>query len=214
MAIPTLVIDSSKCLTDLCIIGANCRTDKSPLNQVGHRHPYTPVYSLLLSGFRYQNIKFAEIGVASGASVLMWNMFFEKGRFFFYDRDQNFLDHAKRIVPTQNNTFGIMDVRNPESIKECLESACVDGKLDVLLDDSSHNVNDQKIIIHESLPYIKSGGMIIIEDVSRDETNDNYFKIIEDIYNEFSFISFIVTEHENRYSPGWNNDKLLVLIKK
>jgi hypothetical protein len=26
--------------------------------------------------------------------------------------------------------------------------------------------------------------------------------------------TFIVTEHENRYSPGWNNDKLLVLIKK
>ena len=214
MPIPTLVIDSSKCLTDLCIIGSNCRTDKSPLNQLGHRHPYTPVYSLLLSSFRYQNIKFAEIGVANGASVLMWNMFFEKGTFYFYDRDQNFLDNAKKIVPTQNNTFGIMDVIKPESIKECLESACVDGKLDILLDDSSHNPNDQYHIIHESLPYIKSGGMIIIEDISRDEAEESYIKILKDIYDEFSFVSFILTEHQNKFCGEWNNDKLLVLIKK
>ena len=212
--IPTLTIYSSKCLTELCVIGSSCNIDKSPLNTNAHRHPYTPVYSLLLSRFKNTSVKFAEIGVAGGASVVMWNRFFENGRFFFYDRDQNFLDHAKRIVPTHNNTFGLMDVRNPENIKECLKSACVDELLDVLLDDSSHNVNDQKIIIHESLPFIKSGGMIIIEDVSRDESNENYYNIIKDIYNEFSFVSFIVTEHENRYSPGWNNDKLLVLIKK
>jgi hypothetical protein len=56
--------------------------------------------------------------------------------------------------------------------------------------------------------------MIIIEDVSRDEPEERYIKILEDIKNEFSFVSFIQTEHENRYSPGWNNDKLLVLVKK
>ena len=212
--IPTLVIDSSNCLTELCIIGANCRTDKSPINTYGHRHPYTPVYSLLLSRFRNSNIKFAEIGVAGGSSVVMWNLFFEKGNFFFYDRDQNFLDNAKKFVSLHNNTFGLMDVRSPENINTCLQEACVDGLLDVLLDDSSHNIDDQKIIIHESLPFIKSGGMIIIEDVSRNEANENYYNIIKDIYHEFSFVSFIITEHENRYSPGWNNDKLLVLIKK
>ena len=137
-----------------------------------------------MSRFKNSEVRFAEIGVANGASVLMWNMFFEKGTFYFYDRDQNFLDNAKRIVPTQNNTFGIMDVRSPESIKECLESACVDGKLDILLDDSSHNPNDQYHIIHQGLSFIKSGGMIIIEDVSRDEPEESYIKILKDIYDE------------------------------
>jgi hypothetical protein len=56
--------------------------------------------------------------------------------------------------------------------------------------------------------------MIIIEDISRDEPEETYNNILKDIVHEFSFVSFIITEHINRYSPGWNNDKLLVLIKK
>jgi predicted O-methyltransferase YrrM len=210
--IPTLVIDSSKCLTELCVIGAGCNTDKSPLNKYGHRHPYTPIYSLLMSRYRNANVRFSEIGVAGGASVGMWNRYFQNGTFYFFDRDQNFLEHAKMLVPPHNNTFLLMDVIKPESIKESLEKT--GGNLDILLDDSSHNVNDQYHIIRQGYPYIKSGGMIIIEDVNRKELEENYYKIIEDIKDEFSFISFIITEHENRYSPGWDNDKLLVLIKK
>jgi len=210
--IPTLVIDSSKCLTELCVIGAGCNTDKSPLNTFGHRHPYTPVYSLLMSKYRNTYVRFSEIGVAGGASVGMWNRFFPNGTFYFFDRDQNFLDHAKQIVPAHNNTFALMDVIKPESIKISLEAT--GGNLDILLDDSSHNPNDQHHIIHQALPFVKSGGMIIIEDVNRKEPEETYMKILDDIKDEFSFISFIITEHENRYSPGWDNDKILVLIKK
>ena len=210
--IPTLTIDSSKCLTELCIIGKNYNADKSPLNQVGHRHPYTPVYSLLMSKYRNENVRFAEIGVAGGASVYLWNNFFKDGTFYFFDRDQNFLDHAKQIVPNHNNTFILMDVIKPESIQEALEKT--GGNLDILLDDSSHNPDDQYHIIHQGLPFVKSGGMIIIEDIYRDEPNERYEKILEGIKNEFSFISFIITEHKNKFSEGWNNDKLLVLIKK
>ena len=46
------------------------------------------------------------------------------------------------------------------------------------------------------------------------EPEEKYFNYLQDIFHEFSFVSFIVTEHTNRYSPGWNNDKLLVMIKK
>jgi len=212
MFIPTLIIDSSKCLTELCVIGRVCSADKSPLNEGGHRHPYTPIYSLLMSRFKNANVRFSEIGVAGGASVWLWNKFFSSGTFYFFDRDQNFLDNAKKIVPSHNNTFHLMDVIIPESIIEGFEATS--GNLDILLDDSSHNPDDQNRIIHLGLSYIKSGGMIIIEDINRDESEETYSKILEDIKDEFSFISFILTEHENRYSPGWNNDKLLVLIKK
>ena len=210
--IPTLVIDSSKCITELCVIGAGFSTDKSPLNRNGHRHPYTPVYNLLMSKYRNSNVRFSEIGVAGGASVAMWNRYFENGTFYFFDRDQNFLDHASQIVPSNNNNFFIMDVIRPESIKESLEKT--GGNLDILLDDSSHNPNDQNHIIHQGLPFVKSGGMIIIEDVSRAEPEETYMNILKDIQDQFSFISFILTEHSNKFSGEWNNDKLLVLVKK
>ena len=210
--IPSITIDSTKCVTDLCFLGQVYNTDKSPYNSIGHRHPYTAVYTLLMAQYKHNPIRFVEIGIAGGASVKLWNKFFEKGTFYFFDRDQNFLDHSAQNVSSVNNTFALMDVSIAESIRESLEKT--GGSIDLLLDDSSHNATHQNLIIHEVIPFIRSGGMIIIEDISRDEPEETYFNMLKDIYFEFSFVSFIVTEHANRYSPGWNNDKLLVLIKK
>lgn len=211
LSIPSMTIDSTKCPTDLCLYGQHYYADKSPFNKGGHRHPYTAVYSLLMAQYRYRPVRFSEIGVAYGSSVKMWNTYFQKGTFFFFDRDQNFLDHSAQGLGS-NNSFAIMDVAVRESISNSLKET--GGNLDILLDDSSHNISHQHLIINEALPFIRSGGMIIIEDIHRDEPEETYFNMIKDILDEFSFVSFIVTDHENRYSPGWNNDKLLVLIKK
>lgn len=208
--IPTLVIDSTNCLTDLCKIGKVFGTDKSPYNEVGHRHPYTPVYNMLFAQHKNKLIKFCEIGVAGGASVALWNVFFKNALFYFFDRDQNFLDHAKQYVNPNSNFFELVDVRD---VSGMIQKFSAINDLDILLDDSSHNIDDQRNIIHAVLPYIKSGGMIIIEDIDRSVSNEEYYAIIKDIENEFSFITFIMTEHVNRYSPGYNNDKLLVLVK-
>jgi len=167
---------------------------------------------MLFAVYKNKNINFAEIGVAGGSSVVMWNAFFEKANLFFYDRDQSFLDNAKQYVSIKRNIFSLMDVRDVKCMIENFKS--IENGLDILVDDSSHNVDDQNLIIHAALPYIKSGGMIIIEDVNRNDSEDLYFKILEDIHHEFSFISFILTEHNDRFSPGYNNDKLLLLVKK
>lgn len=210
--IPTLVIDSTNCTTELCSIGRIFGTDKSPYNEYGHRHPYTPVYSMLFAKYKYEPINFSEIGVAGGSSVLMWNVYFQNASFYFFDRDQQFLDNAKQYVKEDRNYFGLMDVRDMSGMIHNFRS--IDANLDILLDDSSHNIDHQNLIIHAALPYIKSGGMIIIEDIDRNIKNEDYYNIIKDIEHEFSFITFIMTEHTNRYSPGYNNDKLLLLIKK
>lgn len=210
--IPSMIVDSTKCTTDLCYLGQICGTDKTPFNLHGHRHPYTAVYSMLMAQYKHHPVRFCEIGVAGGASVSMWNKYFEKGSFHFFDSDQNFLNHSAQNVSPVNNIFSIMDVSVSESIRNAFASS--GGNFDIILDDSSHNAAHQKLIIHEALPFLRSGGMMIIEDISRGEPEETYFNNIKDIYHEFSFISFILTEHANRYSPGWDNDKLLVLIKK
>jgi hypothetical protein len=93
--IPTFVIDSSKAPTDLCFLGASANADKSPFNPNGHRHPYTPLYNVLLAPHRYKPIHFGEIGVAMGASVHMWRHYFESARLDFFDCDEQFLAHAQ-----------------------------------------------------------------------------------------------------------------------
>lgn len=208
--IPTFSLNSSAAPTELCILGAKYQTDKSPFNPKGHRHPYTPFYSMILSQYRNKPIRFAEIGVAAGSSVAMWAEYFQNGSLYFFDRDENFLNHAASFG-ISNAKFSLMDVTNPQSICDALQK--IGGELDVLLDDSSHDITHQVHIIKEGIDYVRSGGMLLIEDVFRNIAPEDYMKLIEPVKNQLSFYCFLEMEHANKWSPGWDNDKILMLVK-
>jgi predicted O-methyltransferase YrrM len=208
--IPTFSLESSRAPTELCFLGAKCQTDKSPFNPQGHRHPYTPFYSMFLATYKNKPVRFVEIGVAGGASVHMWCNYFKNGELFFYDRDENFLQNAAGFGYA-NAKFGNMDVRSAESIRSNL--AATGGALDVILDDSSHDVWDQKIIVETALPFLKPGGILLIEDVFRNVTVADYLKVLEPVKDQLAFHGFIEMEHINKFSPGWDNDKILMLVK-
>jgi predicted O-methyltransferase YrrM len=195
------------------MLGSNYKTDKSPYNDAGHRHPYTAVYSLFFSRFQFQPVKFVEIGIAGGNSILLWRTYFthKDTHIFGFDRDKNFIQNTLNFgLP--GVSVGEMDVYEEESIRRGLEAT--GGDLDVILDDSSHGLVDQLRIIKQAIPFLKPGGLIIIEDIFRDTPEQRYEEGLADVLDQFSMAMFVVTEHERRYSPGWNNDKLLFLVKK
>jgi len=211
--IQSITVDSTAAETHLCTLAANYSADKSPYNNAGHRHPYTAVYSLFFSRFRFLPVRFVEIGIAGGASMLTWRTYFthKDTHIFGFDRDKNFLQHTLNFgLP--GISVGEMDVYEEESIRKGL--AATGGELDVLLDDSSHGLVDQVRIIKQGLPFVKSGGLIVIEDIFRDTPEEKYEEALADVLDQFSLAMFVVTEHERRFSPGWNNDKLLFLVKK
>lgn len=213
MKIQSITIDSTGTQSELCDLGKKYGTDKSPYNTIGHRHPYTGVYSLLLSRFKEQPVRFVEIGIAGGASVLMWGHYFTnpQKKLFFFDRDTNFINHSSSFhLP---DVFCLeMDVFEESSIHDGL--TMIGGDLDVLLDDSTHGLSEQVKIIKKGLPFVKPGGMIIIEDIFKRTAEEDYEEALKDVLDQFSYATFITCDHKNRWSPGWDNDKLLVLIKK
>ena len=168
---------------------------------------------MLFAPLRYKKINFAEIGIANGGSVLMWWNYFKEANLFFFDRDKNFL---KRITDVQfeanTPSLSIMDVSVDGDIERALKKASSE-LYDVVLDDSSHNINDQIRIVKESWPLIKPGGYMIVEDIFRNESEEKYEVQLADIIGSCSLAYFAVCNHEERYSPGWNNDKILVLVK-
>jgi hypothetical protein len=105
-----------------------------------------------------------------------------------------------------------MDVFHEESIRQGLSK--IGGDLDILLDDSTHGLPEQVKIIKVGLEFLKPGGMILIEDIFHRIPNEDYEKALEGIEDQCSVITFIVTEHKDKYSPGWDNDKLLLIVKK
>jgi len=210
--IPRIAIDSSEGMTELCKLGRAAGTDKSPYNTVAHRHPYTAVYSMLFAPLKNKPVHFAEIGVAGGASALMWDMYFAhpEARIRMFDRDQNFLANAQRHVG-KRFTFHLMDVAVDGDVSRALG----ENKYDVILDDSSHDFHHQIRIIKEAWPCLKPGGTLIVEDIFRNESEERYIKGLSDteILEEAATSYFVMCEHKNRWSPGWDNDKLLVLVK-
>ena len=87
--IVSITADSSRLVTELCILGAQYGTDKSPFfySNVWHCHPYTAIYDQLFQSMRDQPIHFAEIGVAVGASHKMWHKYFSKAKIYAFDNE-------------------------------------------------------------------------------------------------------------------------------
>lgn len=210
--IPRIVIDSSDASTELCRIGRATGTDKSPYNTVAHRHPYTAVYSMLFAPLKNKPIRFAEIGVAGGASALLWEIYFRhsNAEICMFDRDEELLRRAREHVG-RRFTFALMDV----SVDGDVFRALGNEPYDVIIDDSSHDFDHQIRIIKEAWPRLKSGGMLIIEDIFRNEPEERYATALDETKILETAVStyFVMCEHKNRWSPGWDNDKLLILVK-
>jgi len=209
----SVAIDSTLCKSTLCRLCAEAGTDKTPYAFQGHRHPYTGPYSLLLEPLRHKPIKFAEVGVFRGASLKVWSEFFTNAKIYGYDRDPNFLDYIhSQNYP--NVVVDLIDAGDAQNIKKTFQKATQDGELfDVIIDDASHAVEHQCTMIRSALPFLKKGGLLIIEDINRDNPVTAFEEAFQEIQGLVSFHTFIRCDHALRYSPGWDNDKLLLFVR-
>jgi len=210
MSIQRLVIDSTGFRGELCELGVKYNADKSPYNTHPglHKHPYTAVYEMFLAQYKNKPIDLCEIGLAGGSSAAMWLEYFKYGKFLFMDRDINFLNSFAKLNPSRT-TLKLVDV----GVDLNLLRALGDTKFDVIIDDSSHVFEHQIRIVQEAFPSLKPGGILIVEDIYRTESEKKYEDALKDTLKHCKFASFVITNHEERVDVGWNNSKLLVLIK-
>lgn len=201
-------IDTTEYISKLCISGANNNTDKSPfaMNSVccQHRKGFTGVYSLLFSRFMDVPINFAEIGIETGASLLMWREYFPKANLYGFEFYKNKIDNCKNLN-IENIVYNEINVTNEDSINNAFKSTNI--LFDVIVDDSLHENDSHNLKIKNLGKYLKKGGILIIEDLDRSELFST-FKINDD---EWSYYTFITCHHDFR---NCNNDKILYLVKK
>ena len=138
---------------------------------------YFQVYEELLSKYRNKKITFVEVGVLNGGSLFMWRDFFgPEARIIGVD----FNPLAKRWEEDGFEIF-IGSQSSPDFWRDFFSSI---GMVDVLLDDGGHTNEQQIVTTHQSIPFIKDGGLLIVEDV-----HASYFK---DFGNpsKYSFINY------------------------
>jgi len=208
-----ITIDTTYFNTELCEIGKKYNSDRSPHNPNKHRHAYTGIYHFLFHGIRNNELNVAEIGIYMNEGMKMFRDYFKNANLYGYELFQNLIDNAEKDN-LFNTKYFPMEVNDPSSIRSGLEK-CSD-KFDIIIDDSSHCFEHQINIIFNSYQYLKKGGYLIIEDIFNDmkiQEEKNYYEKLEEVKNHFSEIYFVQSEHLNRWSPMFNNDKLLILIK-
>ena len=152
---------------------------------------YFQVYEKILSNYRNKKIKFVEIGVANGGSLFMWKKYFgKKAKIIGIDLNPN----AKKL---EKNGFKIY-IGNQSDKKFWDHFYKKEGKVDIILDDGGHKNLQQISTVHYSLPYIKDGGKIIVED-----TGTSYVKKEFNNPSKYSFINYAknVVDNIHRRSP-------------
>jgi len=206
----SMFLDSTNCVTDLCRLGAQFRTDKSPFNSGGKtllaRKGFTAFYSMMFAGIRNKEINFCELGIEDGGSVQMWEHYFTNANLFAFELDKDKIEKSKKL--TNKTTFLETDVDSKEILHQSFLNTGV--MFDIIIDDSTHHYDHQHNIIKVAPTYLKSGGILIIEDVYRTDSEDRFDSAINE--DDFIFNCFITCHHNNR--SGHDNDRLWYGVKK
>jgi hypothetical protein len=155
---------------------------------------------------RYNPIVLGEIGILDNMSMKCWREYFPNATLYGYEYSEMRL-HKALSDKLSNTAYSKMDVKDVESIQEGLQGVM----FDIIIEDSTHEFNDQIRFANIAYKHIKPGGFLIIEDIFKSESEQRYVDALAGISKYFSSMTFIVTEHKNKHSPGWDNDKLLVL---
>lgn len=118
---------------------------------------YFPVYEKWFSPYRGKDIVFVEVGVWNGGSVQMWKNYFGK------DAKIIGVDIDPRCKQFEDEQISI-EIGNQEDPNFWAAFKEKYPRVDILLDDGGHMMNQQIVTFREIFPHIQDGGLYICED--------------------------------------------------
>jgi predicted O-methyltransferase YrrM len=211
----TLRINYNCNSSELCEIGKKYDTDKSSqrsnVTDYRHCHPYTLFYEGLFKNKKDANLKIAELGILDGASLLMWKEYFANADIYGFEYNNDLITNFKQNFNNERITLANINVTNADSIINAFSE--LNTLYDVIIEDTTHQFEDQMRVIENTYQYLKPGGILIIEDIFKSYNENDYINRLAPILHNFQDYYFIELDHVNKISTGWNNDKLFILIK-
>lgn len=122
-------------------------------------HNYAVKYDKILSPFRNSFLSVLEIGVAQGQSIKMWVDYFEKATIHGAD-----ISKTSEICTKYSNRvrFHLLDQSNEAQLKNLEQYS----PFDLIIDDGNHFWKEQILTFQTLFPYVKKGGIYIVEDTT------------------------------------------------
>lgn len=118
---------------------------------------YFPIYDKWFKDFRGKDLVFVEIGVQNGGSVQMWKEYFGKNvKIIGVDIDER----CKQFEEDQIT----IEIGSQEDVNFWNEFKKKYPRVDILLDDGGHTMNQQIVTFQQMFPHISEGGIYFCED--------------------------------------------------
>lgn len=199
----------------LCDLGSKYDTDKSSqrkdVTNQRHCHPYTLFYNSLFKNYRDASLNIAELGILDGASLLMWRDYFPNSTLYGFEYNMDFINNFQNKYKKNNTLLSYINVNDENNIQS--EFKKMNAQYDIIIEDTTHQMDDQIRVIKNTYQYLKPGGIMIIEDIFKYYNEQEYLNRLKDVLPFFKDYYFVSLDHVNRNSTGWNNDKLFILVK-
>ena len=129
---------------------------------------YFSIYEKWFNPYRGRDIVFVEIGVQNGGSVQMWKNYFGKSAQIVG------IDIDERCKQFEDEKISI-EIGSQEDEYFWQEFKIKYPRVDILLDDGGHTMNQQIVTFREMFPHIKDGGLYICEDCHTSYQNNELY---------------------------------------
>jgi len=117
-------------------------------------HYYLEVYDKLFEPFQDKEINLFEVGYDLGGSCKLWADYFSKAKI-------KAIDIRSYPKPTYSDRISL-EVINVNNITP---NYFLNFLPDIVIDDGSHKTQDQIHLVKSAYPMLRSGGLILIEDL-------------------------------------------------
>lgn len=125
--------------------------------------PYVDTYEELFAPLKDKPVTILELGVLSGASLLMWNEYFTHPNREIIGLDMNPpVNFGEEFELSDHNVFQYQGQQDDIELLEVLKVK--HGAFDIIIDDASHRADPSRVSFNELFESVKPGGLYIIED--------------------------------------------------
>jgi len=173
-------------------------TDKYDL---GYIHTF---YDELFSPLKDKVTDVLEIGIHAGTSILLWRDFFNNATIYGID-----VEKCDR-VHQQHNIIDIYgDAYNTE-----IFSNFNNKEFDIIIDDGPHTLETMTFFINYYLPLLKSGGILIIEDIIDCAWTQILLDMIDPLIGKITKIDMRDKQKTQWHLDKWKNGLDVIIVQK
>jgi len=174
----------------------------------GHHNYVNRIYNNIFDiKNRFDKITLVEIGVFTGHSLKLWSDWFTNGNIIGIELNKS------KGLPTGDgfnalNAIYDFNVIWKDAYVETTVDMFDDNSIDFLIDDGTHELEHQLFTVKKWLPKLKSGGILLIEDIKNHHDFDLFINAVDRTLSDEFFIMKCIP------NPVVQDSNLFKIIKK